>query len=238
MSYILDALKRAEAQRERGHVPGLHSQSTPLSTAPARTTRPPLWSLALIAVLGGGLVAMLLRPSASPQAPSAPMAEKQEKPAATHLNAEATVSAPVQTIASTATTTTVTEPPVRQPQIKAAPVPIAPAASATRPAAVKPATVAAPAQAVQAASAATPAAVVPVPPPAPVMELTEELRRQLPALQITGTIYSDNPTQRLLLVNGLVLPQNSALSPELVLEEIGPRSSIFKFRGNRFKVNH
>ena len=235
MSYILDALKRAEAQRERGHVPGLHSQSTPLSTAPARTARPPLWSLALIAVLGGGLVAVLLRPSASPQGPSAPMAEKQEKPSATHLNAEATVSAPVQAMASTATTTTVAEPPVRQPQIKAAPAPIAAPASAVRPVAVKPATVAAPAQAVQAASAATPAAVVP---PAPVMELTEELRRQLPALQITGAIYSDNPTQRLLLVNGLVLPQNSAISPELVLEEIGPRSSIFRFRGNRFKVNH
>ncbi len=235
MSYILDALKRAEAQRERGHVPGLHSQSTPLSTAHARTARPPLWSLALIAVLGGGLVAVLLRPSASPQGPSAPMAEKQEKPSATHLNAEATVSAPVQAMASTATTTTVAEPPVRQPQIKAAPAPIAAPASAVRPVAVKPATVAAPAQAVQAASAATPAAVVP---PAPVMELTEELRRQLPALQITGAIYSDNPTQRLLLVNGLVLPQNSAISPELVLEEIGPRSSIFRFRGNRFKVNH
>lgn len=236
MSYILDALKRAEAQRERGHVPGLHSQSTPLSTAHARTARPPLWSLALIAVLGGGLVAVLLRPSASPQGPSAPMAEKQEKPTATHLNAEATVSAPVQAMASTATATTVAEPPVRQPQIKAAPVPIAPAASAVRPVAVKPAMVAAPAQAVQVASAATPATVVPS--PAPVMELTEELRRQLPALQITGAIYSDNPTQRLLLVNGLVLPQNSAISPELVLEEIGPRSSIFRFRGNRFKVNH
>jgi general secretion pathway protein B len=33
MSYILDALKRAEAERERGAVPGLHSQ--PMARAAA-----------------------------------------------------------------------------------------------------------------------------------------------------------------------------------------------------------
>ena len=33
MSYILDALKRAEAERERGAVPGLHSQPLVRSTA-------------------------------------------------------------------------------------------------------------------------------------------------------------------------------------------------------------
>ena len=36
---------------------------------------------------------------------------------------------------------------------------------------------------------------------------TEDLRRQIPAIKITGSVYSDNPSQRLLLVNGLVLNQ-------------------------------
>jgi len=213
MSYILDALKRAEAQRERGHVPGLHSQTTPLSTAPAHTTRPPLWSLALIMLLGSGLVAMLLRPSTTLQAPATPMTEKP------------TVARTTETIENTITTAMVAAPPTLKPPVKSTPAPIA-SASAVRPTAVKGLMTPAP---VQAASATT---------PAPVVDLTEELRRQLPALQITGAIYSDNPSQRLLLVNGLVLPQNSAINPELVLEEIGPRSSIFRFRGTRFKVNH
>ena len=221
MSYILDALKRAEAQRERGHVPGLHSQTTPLSTAPAHTTRPPLWSLALIMLLGSGLVAMLLRPSTTLQAPATPMTEKPTVARTT----ETIASTPVQTIENTITTAMVTAPPTLKPAVKSTPAPIA-SASAVRPTAVKGLMTPAP---VQAASATT---------PAPVVDLTEELRRQLPALQITGAIYSDNPSQRLLLVNGLVLPQNSAISPELVLEEIGPRSSIFRFRGTRFKVNH
>ena len=38
MSYILDALKRADAERERGHVPGLHTRSTPSIDAPATQT--------------------------------------------------------------------------------------------------------------------------------------------------------------------------------------------------------
>lgn len=55
MSYILDALKRADAERERGLVPGLHSQSaaalpqgTPAARRPA--LRPVLW-IALAALL-------------------------------------------------------------------------------------------------------------------------------------------------------------------------------------------
>lgn len=44
MSYILDALKRADAERERGHVPGLHSQSAAMLSAtshkaPSRPSR-------------------------------------------------------------------------------------------------------------------------------------------------------------------------------------------------------
>ena len=41
MSYILDALKRADAERERGHVPGLHSQGTPAPAAGATRPRRP-----------------------------------------------------------------------------------------------------------------------------------------------------------------------------------------------------
>jgi len=66
MSYILDALRRADAERERGAVPGLQSQQHTIAEDDAATTRPRrlVWvvaasSLALVAVLawaflGGG----------------------------------------------------------------------------------------------------------------------------------------------------------------------------------------
>ena len=39
MSYILDALRRADAERERGQVPGLHSQVSPRSAVPPTMAR-------------------------------------------------------------------------------------------------------------------------------------------------------------------------------------------------------
>jgi len=66
MSYILDALRRADAERERGAVPGLQSQQHAIAEDDAATIRPRrlVWavaalSLALVAVLawaflGGG----------------------------------------------------------------------------------------------------------------------------------------------------------------------------------------
>ena len=69
-------------------------------------------------------------------------------------------------------------------------------------------------------------------------ELSDDLRRQIPALAITGVVYSANAGQRLLLVNSLVLTQGSLVAPELSLEEIQPKSSVFSFRGTRFRVAH
>jgi general secretion pathway protein B len=78
-----------------------------------------------------------------------------------------------------------------------------------------------------------------VPAAAPLLaELSEDIRRQIPALTITGAVYSDNPGQRLLLVNNQVLPQGSLAAPEVTLEVIGTKSSTFSFRGNRFRLQH
>ena len=69
-------------------------------------------------------------------------------------------------------------------------------------------------------------------------ELPEALRREMPPLVITGSVYSSNPAQRLLLVNDLVLNQGSQAGPGLRLEEIRAKSSVFSFRGTRFRVLH
>jgi general secretion pathway protein B len=69
-------------------------------------------------------------------------------------------------------------------------------------------------------------------------ELPDAMRSQIPALKITGTVYADDPKQRLLLINNQVLPQGSVVAPDVTLEEIRPRSSVFNFRGTRFRVAH
>jgi len=81
------------------------------------------------------------------------------------------------------------------------------------------------------------AAAAPTTPPL-LGELPQDLRSQIPKITITGSVYSDSPAQRLLLVNNLVLAQGGQVTPELTLEEIQPRSSVFSFKGTRFRVMH
>ena len=61
MSYILDALRRADAERSRGVVPGLHAQSLPADNEPAaRNYAPLLWAAGAAGVLLAAGVAVLL----------------------------------------------------------------------------------------------------------------------------------------------------------------------------------
>jgi len=61
MSYILDALRRADAERSRGVVPGLHAQSLPGDAEPAaRNYAPLLWAAGGAGVLLAAGVAVLL----------------------------------------------------------------------------------------------------------------------------------------------------------------------------------
>lgn len=229
MSYILDALKRAETERERGHVPGLHTQTHAAEQAASPSASQPLiWVGLGVAMLAFGATwwfwpqaTVTNTPPAAPPTAQRDAVEIPRPPAMTRpvespyqppqqVNPDAVAPALADQTASD-------KPPAR--------VRVMPASAPTKPVAASSAT-----------RTATPAA----PPPASseVGELPDELRRQLPALQVTGAVYSSNPAQRLLLVNGLVLPQGSSVAQDLVIDDIGPHSSVLRFRGQRFKVNH
>ncbi|MCG2585652.1 general secretion pathway protein GspB [Massilia sp. TS11] len=71
MSYILDALKKAQAERELGHTPGLHSAPAAVVPAAAAGARTRLWlALGGAAVLIAGAAWWLWRPAAAPAAPA------------------------------------------------------------------------------------------------------------------------------------------------------------------------
>lgn len=244
MSYILDALKRADTERERGHVPGVHTRqmATP-SGHIVSSERSRLWLAVAAAVAVGGIgvglwvwqtaadapLAVVLRPVVvqPPVAALAPAIAPGLTPALTAPPAAAAALPPA--VAAPATPTAalpVVAPAITKPRLT--PTPAAPAIAA--PAPPKPeSSVALTAPAKTTATLAT----LPL-----LSELPEDLRRQVPALTITGAVYSENPAQRLLLVNNLVLTQGALAAPELTLEEIRARSSVFSFRGTRFRVAH
>lgn len=240
MSYILDALKRADAERERGAVPGLHSRQV-TSPAPqvAPGTRRSLWlAVAAVLVVGGlsaGLwvwrsaaddarVAAVVPAVARPVVP-APLAQPAQTPAPLPASAPALQPAAPPPPAVAALPPAVA-PAIRKPASE--PALAAPAAGPKPSPKPKPDPVAKAAEPVAAAPA-----IVPL-----LSELPEDIRRQIPALTITGAVYSEDPARRMLLVNGQVLAQGSQAAPELNLEEIRARSSVFSFRGTRFRVAH
>ncbi len=59
-----------------------------------------------------------------------------------------------------------------------------------------------------------------------------------PKLVITGGVYSTNPVQRMLIVNGQVLNEGSEVASGVVLEEIKPKGAVLRFRGARYTVNY
>jgi len=230
MSYILDALKRADAERERGAVPGLYARQlthAKAKTAPNALKR--LWLAGAVVVALGVMAAGLWLW----RAPAPALRQAAVEPALTEPRPPApltpAVALPaVATPAPPAEAAPAPQPVVPLPTPVASAPPAVPLAAPTRPAALpKPSPLP-----VAKASAATPAAV------ALLGELPEELRRQIPPLAITGAVYSESPGQRLLLVNNQVLAQGSLAAPEVNLEEIGAKSSIFSFRGTRFRLAH
>ena len=230
MSYILDALKRADAERERGAVPGLHAQQTAaLAAAPTTRVRTRLWLIGGAVLTLSAIAAGLWQWRASTNEASLPAVQLAVVAPLVNTSA-APAAAPAPMPAPAPASTVAPAPVVASPLPVVAPVAVGPA----------PQVVAAPVH------AATPKAAVSAPAAAPVVapvipllsEMPEDFRHQIPALTITGAVYSETPAQRLLLVNNLVLNQGGLAAPEVSLEEIRPKSSVFSFRGTRFRLAH
>jgi general secretion pathway protein B len=223
MSYILDALRRADSERERGGVPGLHTQPMPANTddegdTPSRGMRPWHWVAIGLAI---GLAAMLAWQAAGPES------------AAPELQATASPPAPV-TLATAPTAASAPAPaiaPAVAPSI--APTTGLAAAPAASPA-IAPMRHAAAAPASAAAKAHTEA-------PAPtrvnsLAELPADVRGALPPLAFGGSIYSGTPANRLLIVNGQLMHEGDALGGNVTLEQIKPKAAVLNIRGQRYEV--
>lgn len=259
MSYILDALKRADTERERGAAPGLHTRhQMPAGNAGIPSERRPVW---MAAAAGLTLVVLAIvfwlwrTPAAPPMAALQPAASPvpkmvaPEQPAASP--APVPPAAPVAPSTPPAAITPIAPVPIvvaEAPVAKAKPVektspkvvttePATPTAPATSTGAVAVAPAAAPASAAAVVPTSLPTSARPASTTL-LSDLPAELRSQIPKITITGSVYSDGPAQRLLLVNNLVLSQGGQVTPDLKLEEIQPRSSVFSYKGTRFRVMH
>jgi len=225
MSYILDALRRADSERERGAIPNLHAKPEALIDADddeggSSRPHPLLWAVIGLSVVLAGVLAWQFMGS-SPAEP-APMQVSIPTPAPTPASAPAP--APVATIAPPLPQPTL--PPVAMAPIQ--PVPQAPVQAAPR---------RLPARAATKASAPASAAA----PERPVMtlsELPENIRRELPQITVGGAMYSENAANRMLIINGQVFHEGDKVSGELVLEQIKLKAAVLAYKGYRYGISY
>ena len=214
MSYILDALKRADANRDRqlAAVPDLHAQTDTLSYGElAAASRSRWWvgGLALAALAAAGWVGWAFSDRA------------EGVPVAVAPSAAVVAPAPVPTPVPTPIPTPVPAPapaPAASPPPAPLPSP-APRAETLRPA----------------LSAAKPPAAERLPLYA---ALPPALRSQIPPLSVNGSVYSAARSSRIVILNGQVFREGAQPTDGLVVEEIRLKSSVLSFRGTRFELPH
>ncbi len=248
MSYILDALKKAESERERGAVPGLNSaQANHATYIHYGGDTKPWWIVALVVALMALAAALWAWRQSAPAAGAAPPVASLAQP-----EAPAQVALPAPLPKSVAKE-------LPAPLPAALPTPSRPALSPPPPPPPPPSSavahVVAKVQAVPASPALPAAAAVPEPvaklAPAPTAapvrtasggtpmfhELPDALRRQIPALNISGAIYSDAPPEWTLIINDQIMGKGSQVAPEVRLEEISASSAVFNYKGQRFRID-
>ena len=220
MSYILEALKKSQAERQLGELPSIHAPQVQLNSAPdmdGARRLPVLLGVSAVCIVGAVLwVWQPWQPWQAGVPVTAPVTVPVPLAAV-----PAPVPAPVPVPASA---------PAPTPVVVAAPAPVSvrPAPQPARPAPV---------------ASAVPIAAAPLPAAAAVEEvipglrdLPEPIQRQIPPIALGGYIYSKDPADRLLLIDKVLRHEGEEVAPGLVLDKLQPKAAIFSFKGYRYRV--
>jgi general secretion pathway protein B len=215
VSYILEALKKAEAQRGQGHVPGIHDQHMAPEFSDGASRGGQSLLIWIIMTMGLVMIALLVWALWQPESPA-------EQPAAV-----ARPTAPVAKMAPTASMMEAATAPAAAPAVVTPQAPVLPSRYERRPH-IEDLQAPQPAEARRAAKATSDE----------LPDLPEAMKPQLPKLAFGGAMHSDNPASRMLIVNGQLLHEGDAISPDLTLERIQLKQATFRYKGHRYTAQY
>jgi general secretion pathway protein B len=238
MSFILDALKKSETDRQRQSSPALFEVKV---AAPRRKF--PMWAVALAVLFGVNVLALAWVLLRKPDAPPTAQAETSAAPAAPGAQASSgatpsgvvTVQIPVGTASSVTvgpnTPATGAESSVGTPPLTGEPLlegeePAVPPdydARDYRPAMT-------PEQAASIAAARRSSAL-------PSREEVLAQGNQLPDLRLDLHVYDVNPLNRFVFINMRKLKEGESLPEGVRVEQITPTGAQLSFRGTRFTID-
>ncbi|HEY8027771.1 MAG TPA: general secretion pathway protein GspB [Burkholderiaceae bacterium] len=244
MSYILDALKKAESERNLGAVPTVHAS---VAKGMAQSSERPLWRMALpwilVLLMGCALLlgVLFLHPWAkapvekvdpTANAQGNQQAEAERKPEQSAPSPAASITPAAQDVpVAPALAIQKAEKPIDKPVGKT----VAPVENrqpeTVRSNAAKPLASNAPQQQ--------------SPPETPVTEeesvgaiqdLPPNIQRELPQVSVNGYIYAKNPADRSVLINKRLMHEGETIAPDLVLEKMTPKGAVLNFKGYRYRI--
>jgi general secretion pathway protein B len=213
MSYILEALKKAQAERQLGNAPTIHAPQavTPAPAHAAASRRPLFVGRGAGALVVGAGALVLWRPTPAPAPAPKPVVRAATPAPAAPAPETLVVHAPPAPAPA----------PVHERERERAPAP------APAPAASRPAPIAAPAPVAKTA----PEDSLPF-----LQQLPDAQQRDIPRVAFGGYMYSANAADRLLIVDKALRHEGDEIAPGLVLEKLLPRAAVMNFRGIRYRV--
>ena len=246
MSYILDALKKANAEREhgRGAAPGLYTQPVRATSAQATQTdveekKRNALLLTLIAALTlciATIATLFWNPLTSPApAPALSPSSRLVPLPVTSLQPPPAQQSTIAPLPNTAPTSAVT--------VRVTPVPYNPPLPKSTPPQPEPtqSPAAKPHPSIRQKKPSAPAAeTTPTPPttqPTP-SPLPASARATLPPLVVSGSTYSDNPAYRMLIINGQVYREGEFPAADIKLQQIKPKSAVLNYKGNIYTLTY
>ncbi len=213
MSYILDALKKSEQERGRGTAPSVQTMhSSSLNYHASKSQLWPYLLLAAVVVNLAALVYFIMAKSDPEAAVPDPQKIAATKPAVTTSAGDVNIERFGTATHNSNDGETIIYKPVSMP-------------GTGRTAAAEP--------------TSTLAVIPEYPQPrGPIMEKEElppDMQQHIPLMEFSAHIYSDNPVQRSIVINGRFMEEGDRLTADLLLDEITADGAIFNFRGQRFR---
>jgi general secretion pathway protein B len=221
MSYILEALKKSDQQRQRGTTPTL-----PLAQITVVTPKQPFsayYGLLAITLLCGGIVIGWLHPWQEEQPDHA-----ADRPSVSNQGAPITSTAPPEMTGKLPmpNSTGGVQAPLRIDTMQ-------PGISSSASTGMAGAVVSAPPP--MPGNPTNPAGVAKDQKVIPMVELPLTIQQEIPTMTIQLHSYSSNPLNSLVNINSRMLKEGESLAPGLKLEQITPDGVIFSYKGYRFQ---
>jgi general secretion pathway protein B len=67
-------------------------------------------------------------------------------------------------------------------------------------------------------------------------DLPAQLQAEIPSLQFAGHTYSEEPSQRMIIINGRILREGDMIAPNTYLTEITWEGVTVSYKGTRFRI--